>query len=59
MEKIKVVLKPSQVRDAEMRKQGISPAQLALKPGTRVEPNRKKLAQKGHTKHKGTAIPGE
>lgn len=53
MEKMKIVLSQSQVRDAAMRKQGLEPGRLALKPGTRVEKNRKGLAKRGVAKHKG------
>lgn len=56
MEKMKIVLTQSQVRDAAMRKQGLEPEKLALKPGMRVEKNRKELAKRGVTKHKGDPL---
>jgi hypothetical protein len=55
METIKVTLTQSQIRDAAMRQQGISPAKIALKPGIRVERNRKVQAKRGVTKHKRDA----
>lgn len=53
MKKLKIVLTQSQVRDAAMRKQGLEPEKLALKPGVRVEKDRKSLAKRGVSKHKG------
>jgi hypothetical protein len=52
MEKITLTLTRSQVRDAAMREQGIDPVRLALKPGIRVEKNRKHAAKLGQAKHK-------
>lgn len=42
----------SQSRDAAMRQSGLDPRLLALKPGTRVMADRKKLQARGHCKHK-------
>jgi hypothetical protein len=50
-----VKLSQSQLRDSAMRSCGLSPRTLALKPGTRVERNRKALSARGHVKHKGQA----
>lgn len=52
MEKMKIALTQSQVRDAAMRKQGLEPERLALKPGIRVEKDRERLAKRGISKHK-------
>ena len=52
---IKVQLTQRQIADNAMRSLGISPAKLALKPGTRVEVNRKNQAKKGFVKHKNRA----
>ena len=52
---IKVQLTQRQIADNAMRSLGISPAKLALKPGTRVEVNRKNQAKKGYVKHKNRA----
>jgi hypothetical protein len=48
-----VKLSRSQLRDSAMRSCGLSPRTLAMKPGTRVERNRKALSARGHVKHKG------
>lgn len=52
MKKITITLTQSQLRDAAMREQGISPAKAAVKPGTRVHRGEKALAKRGQTKHK-------
>lgn len=52
MEKLTLTLTRSQVRDAAMREQGLDPVRLALKPGMRVEKNRKHAAKRGQAKHK-------
>lgn len=52
MDKIKINLSQSQIRDAAMRQQGICPAKLAIKPGIRIEKNKKAEAKRGVTKHK-------
>ena len=51
---IKVVLSARQRTEAAMRQQGISPAALAIKPGTRVQKDRKLQAKRGITKHKSS-----
>lgn len=53
---MKIVLTQSQVRDAAMRKQGLEPGKLALKPGGRVEKDRKRLAKLGISKHKAATL---
>ncbi len=45
----------SQLRDAAMLQAGLSPKVMALKPGTRVERNRKAALRRGHVKHKARA----
>jgi hypothetical protein len=52
MKKITITLTQSQLRDAAMREQGISPAQVAVKPGTRIHRGQKALAKRGLSKHK-------
>jgi hypothetical protein len=52
MKKVILKLTRSQVRDAAMRKHGLDPARLALKPGMRIESNRKHAANRGRAKHK-------
>jgi hypothetical protein len=52
MEKLTIVLTQRQRTEAAMRRQGISPAAMALKPGTRVQKDRKAEAKRGVIKHK-------
>lgn len=42
----------SQARDAAMRKSGIDPKLVAIKPGTRRMRDRKAAHARGHCKHK-------
>lgn len=53
---ITVKLSQSQLRDHAMLATGLSPKVMAIKPGTRVERNRKKAAKKGYCKHKGRSF---
>jgi hypothetical protein len=53
--KIVVKLSRSDVSRSAMIHVGIDPRALAIKPGTRVEKDRKKEARKGARKHKGRA----
>ncbi len=50
---ITVHMSQSQVRDAAMRQSGLDPRAMAMKPGTRVERDRKVAAKRGYQKHKG------
>ncbi len=43
----------SQLRDAAMVQAGLSPKVMALKPGIRVERDRRAASKKGYQKHKG------
>ena len=47
-----ITLTHSQMRDAAMRSAGLSPRAMAIKPGIRVERNRRAEARRGHVKHK-------
>jgi hypothetical protein len=49
---LSIKLSTSQLRDAAMRQQGLSPKALAIKPGTRVEGDRKAASKRGYSKHK-------
>lgn len=42
------------LRDEAMRHQGLNPKTHALKPGTRVERDRKAAMKRGHLKHKNS-----
>jgi hypothetical protein len=47
-----IKLGTSAIRNIQMCKAGISPRAMAIKPGTRVERNRRKEQRLGHVKHK-------
>jgi hypothetical protein len=57
MKKITITLTQSQLRDAAMREQGLSPAKVAVKPGTRVHRGQKDQAKRGLSKHKKSLVP--
>jgi hypothetical protein len=52
MEKLTIVLTTRQRTESAMRRQGLSPATFAIKPGTRVQKDRKAETKRGVTKHK-------
>jgi hypothetical protein len=52
METMKISLTQRQRRDKALRQQGLSPVNLGIKPGIRVEKDRKAEAKRGVTKHK-------
>ena len=54
--KISLQLSQSQLRAAAMTREGLSPKAWGMKPGTRVERNRKAAAKRGYAKHKGKAF---
>ena len=54
--KIIIHLSHSTIRRNAMIEQGINPAAMAIKPGSRVERNRKHLSKNGSVKHKGRAF---
>lgn len=41
------------LRDAAMAQAGLCPKALGMKPGTRVQRDRKASLKRGHVKHKG------
>jgi hypothetical protein len=41
------------IRDTAMIQQGLNPKALAMKPGTRVQRDRRAANKKGYIKHKG------
>lgn len=43
----------AQLRDNAMRLAGRSPSAMAIKPGIRVQRNRRTESRLGHVKHKG------
>lgn len=50
---ITLTIPQSHLRDAAMRANGIDPKAIGMRPGTRVERNRKAMASRGYAKHKG------
>jgi hypothetical protein len=53
---VQIRLTQAQVRDAAMREQGLSPKTMSMKPGVRVERNRKAMHKRGYAKHKAHAF---
>jgi hypothetical protein len=49
---ITITLSQAQRRDSAMRLAGVSPQALAIKPGIRVERNRRHASRVGYLKHK-------
>lgn len=50
-------LSQSQLRDKAMRSAGLDPQLLALKPGTRIQPDKKAASKRGYSKHKKAVSP--
>ena len=54
--KLSIKLTSREITENAMRRNGLSPKDMSLKPGTRLHSNRKAEAKRGYTKHRGRNI---